>query len=466
MTNNINFATWNIAGPNGNNPFEYFREIQSDEYRKLNDGVKEFIENSDKEILENLFTEKMMETLLSKLTDEKIPESYLESILYIYIQIKEKKAISEILKDKMLGKKRLMSWPDRFINNVDGKSRPSVNSMYIGEMKDPNVWFRSWIDFLFGSTRAFDRLKPLSRSKYPDLSEEEERISIPLQVLYLAIFDRIVLYLANKAADDWESVKKSLVKTFVQDKEKKTIEIIDVTYNDVDVLFLQEVSTKFIDKWSDSSRKMYLPEKLNKRNQNSVIVLKKSEFTGIEDITKMVYAQFDSWKRPNPCNDGDLLLLKATGVDGKGYILGSFHGDTQGCATIPVIEAILSVSDFFPGHKLILGVDANSHTEGSEGKTLSVGHLTEYMRIKGLGNCWGKNPDPQNYTTNNCRTYLQPQLNKAEKISKELKDYIIYKGFNSHRDTKKDNNGDKTFVKGVFPSTNFPSDHAIVSTTL
>ena len=41
---------------------------------------------------------------------------------------------------------------------------------------------------------------PLKRSKYPFVTEEEERMSLPLQLLSLAIFDAILVYLMNTIA--------------------------------------------------------------------------------------------------------------------------------------------------------------------------------------------------------------------------------------------------------------------------
>ena len=41
---------------------------------------------------------------------------------------------------------------------------------------------------------------PLRRSKYPSVTEEEEHMSLPLQLLSLAIFDSILVYLMNSIA--------------------------------------------------------------------------------------------------------------------------------------------------------------------------------------------------------------------------------------------------------------------------
>ena len=41
---------------------------------------------------------------------------------------------------------------------------------------------------------------PLRRSKYPSVTEEEEHMSLPLQLLSLAIFDAILVYIMNTIA--------------------------------------------------------------------------------------------------------------------------------------------------------------------------------------------------------------------------------------------------------------------------
>lgn len=43
-------------------------------------------------------------------------------------------------------------------------------------------------------------LQPIKRSKYPTVTQEEEAISIPLQVLALAVFDAILVHVMNVCA--------------------------------------------------------------------------------------------------------------------------------------------------------------------------------------------------------------------------------------------------------------------------
>ena len=48
-------------------------------------------------------------------------------------------------------------------------------------------------------------------------------------------------------------------------------------------------------------------------------------------------AAFDS---SVPVAPGDLLLLSVDDVQGRSYLLASFHGDTNGLATLPVLAAV------------------------------------------------------------------------------------------------------------------------------
>ena len=47
---------------------------------------------------------------------------------------------------------------------------------------------------------VYETLLPIKRSKYPALSEDEERLSIPLQTLCGAIFDAILVHMMNSIA--------------------------------------------------------------------------------------------------------------------------------------------------------------------------------------------------------------------------------------------------------------------------
>lgn len=77
------------------------------------------------------------------------------------------------------------------------------------------------------------------------------------------------------------------------------------------------------------------------RNQNSFIFTSKHSFKpgSFKEVTKMILAALDDVH----LSKGDLLALEGEHVDGDLYLLVSFHGDTQGLASLPVIRALHKV---------------------------------------------------------------------------------------------------------------------------
>ena len=71
----------------------------------------------------------------------------------------------------------------------------------------------------------------------------------------------------------------------------------------------------------------------------------------------------------------------------------SFHGDTNGLATIPVLEAVHKLALTMPDHALIFGLDANTYTIGSA-KNQGVTEFAQAFRSHGYSSCWGDAPDP------------------------------------------------------------------------
>jgi hypothetical protein len=105
-----------------------------------------------------------------------------------------------------------------------------------------------------------------------------------------------------------------------------------------------------------------------------------------------------------PISAGDLLALR-TLQGGSAYLVASFHGDTDGLATIPVLAAL--VEEWQPGEmqspRLIFGLDANTYEHGQSGKRQGVEGFAAAFRSHGLTSCWGSEPNPQHYTTFNAR---------------------------------------------------------------
>merc|ERR1712071_18938 len=215
------------------------------------------------------------------------------------------------------------------------------------------------------------------------------------------------------------------------------------------------------------------------RDQNSAMLLKKQTFPDgpIAEVTSVIENAFPTGEKV-PVSTGDILAVTVLDADGLPYILASFHGDTNGLATVPVLTAMKKAISGDPAlskHHFIFGLDANTYEHGEAGVKQDVLEFAKVYVGHGLSSCWGDVPDPKNYTTYNARTYLQPQLNKACKSSEKEKygdinpkDFILFpkNGFEVEK-TWKDNTGQNKYIeKMAFPTLDFPSDHGILSTIL
>jgi hypothetical protein len=411
-----------------------------------------------------------------------------------------RRIVSGFLRDEKLGKKRLASMPDRVSNTIDtatggAEFRPTVINCYQGDLGTTQRWLAQWIDFMFHkkitlrggdgkaagkTTLVRDMLSKIPRSKYPALTAEEEEVSVPLQTLCLAIFDAILVHMLNHAAPAWQPLRANLCNKLNLHKADRTIEILEHSYMDQDVMFLQEVDTSLVKK-IEGSRLLgrafdaVVPASMDAdRGQNSVILLRRDVFA--EEAKEVTQAVVSLHAAKLALEPGDLLVLSATRrSDRAKFILASFHGDTNGLATKDVLAAVHHYAvSAAPDHKLLFGMDANSYAAPSSDQ-LGVEDFGRFYSGLRLNSCYGPSPSPTNYTTFHARTYLQTQLNKAitaeekdSKGDKNPKDFIVF--FDSDFEvlaTGKDNTGRRRYVEGmVFPTLDFPSDHGITATTL
>mmetsp|Transcript_15531 Transcript_15531/g.17906 ORF Transcript_15531/g.17906 Transcript_15531/m.17906 type:complete len:586 (+) Transcript_15531:46-1803(+) len=494
----LQLTTWNIAAIN-NNPFEYWITY-NDEYEDLMKKVENFLEEpGERDVsVENVFTEEMFADLENQFKEVGWPsvQSYWDE------QFKNRKIVSQFMKDPLLGSKRLASMPDRITNtiNIPGQSepicRPTVINQYDGDLSDLNKWWTEWKRFMFvkkikvstkmGSEekQIYSMLKPIKKSKYPEITEQEEIDSLPLQTMCGAIFDAILVHMMNTVSEPsiWQDLKRTMVAELNRMKFPHTLQILTSKYAESDIITLQEVSSSFVDNLSESSlgQRFHIISPSNMdgvRDQNSIIMLSKESFPGgaTKEISAGVTASFPPGVGV-PVDKGDILAVTATHSDGVPFIVASFHGDSNGLATKPVLDALIksinSDSDLMT-HQLIFGLDANTYEKAKPNKQQSVVDWGKHYAKFNLTSCWGDVPNPANYTTFNARTYLQPQLNKACKQSDKRakgdvnpKDFILFqKGIFNVLQTWKDNTGDGTFTENkAFPTLKFPSDHAILST--
>lgn len=421
--------------------------------------------------------------------------------------------------------------PDRITNtiNVEGDvspiCRPTVINMYDGDLSTMDIWWSAWEQFMFETPLKikttegveekipYSMLQPIKKAKYPDITEvrvnsqrkqwrdasntnsrlffsfslqQEEKDSLPLQTMCGAIFDAILVHMMNtvEKPDVWQPLKRTMVESLNKKKVPHTMEILEKTYISSDVITLQEVSSSFIDQARKSAlgKKFHIiaPDALDSaRDQNSAICLNRVTFPdgSSSEITSLVESSFPKGVDV-PVAKGDIIAITATSADGVPFVVASFHGDTNGLATKPVLDAIVNTMTSSPtlvSHRLIFGLDANTYEHATPGKQQDVLDFGTRYVSHGLTSCWGDIPNPQNYTTYNARTYLQTQLNKAckqdekrEKGDVNPKDFILFgKTDFEVVQTWKDNTGEKEYIEDMaFPTLKFPSDHGILATIL
>lgn len=518
LEGSISVATWNVAAVN-NNPFEYWLAHDDPSYVNLMIAVETCLaspsEAWDVPVCE-IFTEEMFQELKDLMLEHGIHGvKEVEESMWRGpdLRLRDRRVVSEFIKDKSLGSKRLISMPDRITNTVQVVTRapseykpppacrPSVINNYLGDLSTLEAWWESWKRFMFLESlavrtqqgvsirRPCHMLEPIPRSKYPAISEKEERLAIPLQILCQAIFDAILVHLMHYCSPDgtWQVVKSQICDHLYRCKAQRTMEILETKYHTVDVIFLQEVASNFYDFFQRSSLATsfhcVLPSGMDgKRDQNSLLLLSKRFFNdSIEDVTAIIEESMEDGVR---LVSSDLVAVAVSSRDQRSYLLASFHGDTAGALTLPLLRALFScAAKRFPRHVLILGLDANSY-EPSKAEQLPFTNLIAEAKKLGLSTCFGDDPDVNRCRTTCCaRTSLQPQLNKAirykDRVSlsdRNPKDLITFKRQQlrllsptevGQTNPVKDNTGQLRYEESMnFPTFDFPSDHAIVAALL
>ena len=460
----LSTLTFNVSGVNLN-PFEFWSDMNDPEYVSFMVAFEQAVNNMDDDTLtREIFTPKMFDELESEMN--KLRWVGVSETRHVYeSDLGKRTIISGFLKDKLLGEKRLVSFPDRYTNtiNVNGEPpacRPTPINQCVANFTNLDEWFCEWKRFMFSAKldnekNPCDLLEIIKSNKYPAITDEEERISLPLQTLCLAVFDAILVYLADSTRIDWRRIKTNLLDTLVRNKVPRLVNILSKTYADFDVMFLQECSETFIGALRESplghthTVTSHMSD-TNSRNQASVVVTKNSTFTNVCDVTDLMQCSSE-------IAEGDLVSVLATHKNGRQLMLCSFHGDSEGRHTIPVLRDVDRLTCSL-STGLVFGLDANTTDN-------TLNEFQEVVFWCNLVNSWKTEPLA---TTYNARTSLQPQFHKAVKLenlhnksSKNPKDHIIGT-FHAVNPCMRDNTGNKEFVDQPFPSSVFPSDHAIV----
>mmetsp|Transcript_18646 Transcript_18646/g.58287 ORF Transcript_18646/g.58287 Transcript_18646/m.58287 type:complete len:571 (-) Transcript_18646:45-1757(-) len=492
--NALSVATWNVAAIN-NNPFEYWITHDDKAYNELMADVQAFVsEPGSRDVpVSEVFTDAMWGELEAAMTGAGwagVPD-----VAAIWNgDFRNRKIVTEFLKDGTLGKKRLASMPDRVTNTIRTASgsvmRPTViNCFSGGDLGSGDAWWANWKAFFFSKKidgkPVYELLLPIKRSKYPALSEAEEKISIPLQTLAGAIFDAILVHMMNAVAPKtWQPLRAELCAALNSKKDARTAKILETVYGDADVVFLQETAASFGAAAKagplGASYHVVSPASLDpKRDQNSLVLLSRARFPDAARVSELSDDVLAALGKA-PVAAGDLLAIVAFDASNRPYVFASFHGDTNGLATLPVTDALLAhlAAHGLGDHKLVFGLDANTYAVPRDGYQAAAPYQAHIVE-KGLASQYGDAPDidVKRFSTFNARTYLQPQLNKAVafadrytdiNVDRNPKDFVLF----TKRDfqlvsTNRDNTGGKKYVDDMmFPTLKFPSDHAVTSATL
>eukprot|EP00940_MAST-03C_sp_MAST-3C-sp2_P000036 g36.t1 len=505
----LSVLTWNIAAIN-NNPFEYWISYENLEYEKLMMSVQNLIESPKEHdtLVSDIFTESMFDELRAEMLNFGWDRENIDVTEKMWKEdYSTRRSVSQFLKDPEIGIKRLVSMPDRVTNTINLNAgtggthprayRPAVHNCFGGNLGSVAEWWRKWKQFMFrdrlnvsGSDATqypAEKLSKIKRAKYPAVTETEEQVSLPLQTLMLAVFDAVLVHTmltVSSTPNAWQSVRRDICKALNLRKNDRILEILSSTYKDRHVTFLQEVAGAFLPQAQrvfSGSHSVVVSASLNrKRDQNSVILLRDDYFQ-ISTVVEMTQTVQDALAQLNPQRSvpvaqGDILAITVQSRRGEQYFLASFHGDTNGLATIPVVDAVTYVHrNMPPGTILLFGLDANTYEHAIAGKQQDVLEFARHYVARGLTSCWGDTPDPTEHTTYNARTFLQPQLNKAarrdqlvEKGDVNPKDFILFdRGIFRVQSVRKDNTGKKRYIERmVFPTMEFPSDHGALSAEL
>ncbi|GHP04907.1 hypothetical protein PPROV_000365900 [Pycnococcus provasolii] len=449
-------ATWNVAAIN-NNPFEYWLTLNSQPaYEQLMKDVQAFVDQpgDGEATVADVFSKDMAKQLADAIKQAKLvdDESLVDGALNAYTSdFAKRRVVSDFLKDKTIGDKRLASMPDRITNTVNTTNgpvyRPTVINMYTGDMSSVEAWWPQWLAFMFEtpitiedakskssktSKGAAHLLDPILRTKYPAITEQEEAMSVPLQCFAQAIFDATLVYMLNKLLPEkWIEIKKDVCEALCERKEALTLDIVLKRLASEDrtstIIFLQECSAKFVSLLRDNEEiadlyEVVAPAKLDaKRDQNSVILIDNDKFdiSSMREVTDEIISLLPEGAPLKPAT-GDLVAVQLklkpldildspkrgifdrvnyagteTGyTDRETFLFASFHGDTNGLLTPYILKALNARRrEFGQFGRLMVGIDANAHCKGEPGKKLGINTLLAFMRTKRtcsplLTSCW------------------------------------------------------------------------------
>jgi hypothetical protein len=405
-----------------------------------------------------------------------------------YHDLQPQRVVSDILKNPALGKKRLISGPDRCLPHRPAVTAIGQSSQDASAFRSPAAWLDAWLDHVFGvrdtlgvPVRAakWKNVKPLSRDQYPHLSPEEAAASIPLQLLHLLVFDAIILHAVHFCPEplEWRKLRQNNRHATAF---RPAAAVSNILAQDTDVVCIQEAGGPMGDHIAHEVDVHYWVVTDKRHAPGQMILLRKTLFPE---------PPMDPNRRPVGPNGiyahvPGLLAVPVKlphagfGAQPTHFWVGSFHGDSDGLATDAAMDLLHKLAGDAP---VVAGVDANCKRApftGAPASMYTVDDFQETLKDLGLRTVSGCRD-----TTFKGRTMLQPQLHKAVPVKTngrgELdldldnfdvnpKDHVVCSA--AHFCAKPGNvwtvaTGGLS-LRGMIPTTTFPFDHAMVCATL
>jgi hypothetical protein len=197
-----------------------------------------------------------------------------------------------------------------------------------------------------------EKYKPEGPPSSIALFEEDQKISVPLQIFHLALFDAITVYAVQQDSvkeqvyremPKWKSegrqpfdeVRRDVCSSLIKGKDAKLMDVLS-KYPDVDVIALTELSPGLVSEvkkeYKQKGYSVFVPATTG--SVYSVIILKESSFP--PSSVEVVQLTDDTTKFP----ENDLFAVKAKGPLGQTFLISSFHGLSDGTTSDEVVQML------------------------------------------------------------------------------------------------------------------------------
>lgn len=104
-------------------------------------------------------------------------------------------------------------------------------------------------------------------------------MAAPLQVMFLAMYDSVLLYIVNEIGGFWQMLRETICYNLVKTKNRRLTAIMGTVYKEYDIIFVQEAAKTFEINSNDvdlyNNFKLYHSDDLGDVNQVSMILISK-----------------------------------------------------------------------------------------------------------------------------------------------------------------------------------------------